>query len=90
MLDYRINTFIHPIMNSLPKRVPRQFSANTITLAGFAVGVMVVPLLWLKLYSAAMTVILFNRFFDGLDGAVARKLELVPMKEKIKKAAARP
>ena len=34
---------------------------------------MVVPLLWLKLYSAALTVILFNRFFDGLDGAVARK-----------------
>ena len=73
MLDYRINTIIHPIMNSLADYVPRQISANTITLAGFAVGVMVVPLLWFKLYSAAMTVILVNRFFDGLDGAVARK-----------------
>ena len=73
MLDYRINKIIHPIMNSLANHVPRQISANTITLAGFAVGVMVVPLLWFKLYSAAMTVILVNRFFDGLDGAVARK-----------------
>ena len=73
MLDYRINTIIHPIMNSLADYVPRQISANTITLAGFAVGVMVVPLLWFQLYSLAMTVILVNRFFDGLDGAVARK-----------------
>ena len=73
MLDYRINKIIHPIMNSLANHVPRQISANTITLAGFAVGVMVVPLLWFKLYALAMTVILANRFFDGLDGAVARK-----------------
>ena len=60
-------------MSGLANQIPRQISANTITLAGFAVGVMVVPLLWLKLYSAAMAVILVNRFFDGLDGAVARK-----------------
>ena len=74
MLDYRINTIIHPIMNSLANHVPRQISANTITLANFTFGIMVVPLLWIKLYSAAMIVILVNRFFDGLDGAVARKL----------------
>ena len=74
MLDSRINTIIHPIMNSLANHVPRQISANTITLANFTFGIMVVPLLWLKLYSAAMIVILVNRFFDGLDGAVARKL----------------
>ena len=73
MLDHRINKIIHPIMNGLANHIPRQISANTITLAGFAVGVMVVPLLWFKLYSTAMVVILVNRFFDGLDGAVARK-----------------
>ena len=73
MLDHRINKIIHPIMNNLANHIPNQISANTITLAGFAVGAMVVPLLWLKLYSAAMVVILVNRFFDGLDGAVARK-----------------
>ena len=73
MLDQRINKIIHPIMNRLANYIPRQISANTITLAGFAMGVMVIPLLWLKLYFAAMTVILVNRFFDGLDGAVARK-----------------
>ena len=73
MMDHKINTIIHPIMNGLAKKIPRQISANTITLTGFAVGVIVVPLLWLNLYSTAMAVILVNRFFDGLDGAVARK-----------------
>ena len=73
MMDQRINTILHPIMNSLAKRIPSQISANTITIAGFTLGVMVVPLLWLKMYSAAMVVILINRFFDALDGAVARK-----------------
>ena len=73
MLDHRINKIIHPIMNGLANHIPRQISANTITLAGFAVGVIVVPLLCFKLYSIAMVVILVNRFFDGLDGAVARK-----------------
>jgi len=60
-------------MNGLANHIPRKISANTITLAGFAFGTMVVPLLWFKLYSTAMAVILVNRFFDGLDGAVARK-----------------
>ena len=73
MMDHKINTIIHPIMNRLAKKIPRQISANTITLTGFAVGVIVVPLLWLNLYFSAMLVILVNRFFDGLDGAVARK-----------------
>ena len=73
MLDHRINKIVHPIMSGLANHIPRQISANTITLVGFAVGVMVVPLLWLNLYSTAMAVILVNRFFDGLDGAVARK-----------------
>ena len=60
-------------MNGMANHIPRQISANTITLAGFAVGTMVVPLLWFKMYSTAMAVILVNRFLDGIDGAVARK-----------------
>ena len=73
MLDHRINKIIHPIMNGLANHIPRQISANTITLTGFAVGTMVIPLLWFNQYSLALAVILVNRFFDGLDGAVARK-----------------
>ena len=73
MLDQSIDIIIHPIMNRIANYIPGQISANKITLAGFAVGALVVPLLWLKLYSAALAVILVNRFFDALDGAVARK-----------------
>ena len=40
---------------------------------------MVVPLLWFNLYSAAIAVILVNRFSDGLDGAVARKRGLTSL-----------
>ena len=73
MLDQRINTIFHPIMNRLANQIPPQISANTITIAGFTLGVMVVPLLWFNLYLSAMAVILANRFLDALDGAVARK-----------------
>jgi len=73
MLDQRINTIIHPIMRGLANQIPRQISANSITITGFIVGTIVVPLLWFKLYHAAIVVILVNRFFDALDGAVARK-----------------
>ena len=73
MLDHRINKIIHPIMNGLANHIPRQISANVITLVGFVVGLIVVPLLWFKMYLPAIVVILVNRFFDGLDGAVARK-----------------
>ena len=73
MLDHRVNAIIHPIMSGLANHIPRQISANTITLVGFAVGAIVVPLVWFKLYYTALAVILVNRFFDGLDGAVARK-----------------
>ena len=46
---------------------------SSITFIGFGIGLLSVPLLWLKLYPAALVLILVNRFFDGLDGAVARR-----------------
>jgi len=73
MLDRWANRFVHPTMEDIADYVPQNISANTITLVGFGIGLIAVPLLWLKLYSAALVVILLNRFFDGLDGAVARR-----------------
>ena len=60
-------------MDDLASYVPSQISANSITLVGFGIGLLAVPLLWIKLYSTALSLILVNRFFDGLDGAVARR-----------------
>ena len=50
----------------------RGISATTITLTGFALGALAVPMLALGQYGAALTLLLANRIADGLDGAVAR------------------
>ncbi len=73
MVDRWVNKIIHPTMEDITEYVPRQISADTITLLGFAIGMVAVPLLWFKLYSLALVFILINRVCDGLDGAVARR-----------------
>ena len=50
----------------------RGISATAITLTGFALGVLAVPMLALGQYGAALALLLANRIADGLDGAVAR------------------
>lgn len=50
----------------------RGVRADTITLAGFAIGLLAVPALAAGWYLVALGLILLNRLADGLDGAVAR------------------
>ncbi|MFN3643952.1 MAG: CDP-alcohol phosphatidyltransferase family protein [Gemmobacter sp.] len=50
----------------------RGVTADQITLAGFAVGLMAPLLLWAGWMGAALAAILANRIADGLDGMVAR------------------
>ena len=52
----------------------RHCPANAVTLTGLAIGLLAVPCLAYRLYDAALLVILVNRLFDGLDGAIARKV----------------
>ena len=73
MVDSLVNTIVHSTMEDIAEFVPHQISADTITLVGFGIGMIAVPLLWIKIYSLALVFILINRFFDGLDGAVARR-----------------
>ena len=73
MVDRWVNMVVHPTMDEIAVHVPRQISANNITFAGFAIGLFAVPMLWIELYYIALALILVNRFFDGLDGAVARR-----------------
>ena len=73
MVDRWANRVLHPTMDDIANFVPHQISANSITFIGFVIGLLAVPLLWLKLYNVALVLILVNRFFDGLDGAVARR-----------------
>ncbi|MFO7482071.1 CDP-alcohol phosphatidyltransferase family protein [Oceanibaculum nanhaiense] len=48
-------------------------SANAMTVAGFAAGMLALPALAVQAYGAALALILLNRLSDGLDGAIARR-----------------
>ena len=61
MVDRWANTVVHPTMEDIVEYVPRQISADTITLVGFAIGLVAVALLWIKLYSLALV------FFQVLE-----------------------
>lgn len=73
MLDAAMRRIIDPPLDAAGRRVAALgLGANTITLGGFAVGLLAIPLLAFESYWAALTAILANRLADGLDGAVAR------------------
>lgn len=73
MLDGPLRRFIDPPLDRLGVRLAKAgFSANVLTLGGFGVGLLALPLLAAGAYGSALFVILLNRFVDGLDGAVAR------------------
>ena len=55
-----------------PPLISKGVQADQITVAGFLIGITVIPLLAMKLYWLAFIVILLNRLFDGLDGTIAR------------------
>ena len=50
----------------------KSISANAITIFGFVIGMMSINFLAMNMYFEALVCILINRFFDALDGAVAR------------------
>lgn len=57
----------------LAKRLQaRQISADQVTITGFAVGMLAVPLLALQWYGIALVAIVINRISDGVDGELAR------------------
>lgn len=51
-------------------------TADQVTVVGFVVGLLAVPLLAFEYYTLALILILLNRLADGLDGAVARRTQL--------------
>lgn len=73
MIDRWVNSVVHPTLDSIAKKLPARISANEITLAGFAIGLLAVPLLAWQFYSLALVAILINRIMDGMDGAIARQ-----------------
>ena len=74
MLDGALRRFIDPPLDAIGRRLADAgVSANAMTLGGFALGIVAVPLLAIGSYYWALLAILANRLADGLDGAIARR-----------------
>ncbi|MBM4073775.1 MAG: CDP-alcohol phosphatidyltransferase family protein [Planctomycetes bacterium] len=74
MLDPLLRRWVDPPLDGIGGWLARQgLSANATSLAGLTIGLLAVPLLAFHFYDAALLVILLNRTFDGLDGAIARR-----------------
>ncbi|MCC3304392.1 CDP-alcohol phosphatidyltransferase family protein [Sneathiella sp. HT1-7] len=73
MFDAALRNIIDPPLNAIGTRIAAiGVSANAVTVFGFLLGLLAVPLIAIEQYGAALILILMNRLFDGLDGAVAR------------------
>lgn len=74
MLDPLMRRLIDPPLDAMAASISRiGLSANQITVTGLAIGLLAVPLIAWGHFAEAIAVILVNRLFDGLDGAVARR-----------------
>lgn len=74
MLDAALRRLIDPPLDAAARRLrATPISADAVTLAGFAVGLLAVPLIAAEHYVAGLAAILLNRLADGLDGAIARQ-----------------
>jgi phosphatidylglycerophosphate synthase len=80
MIDSRIRPLIDPPLNRAGAVLAGYgLTANTVTLAGFAIGMSSVPLLAMGRYDLALIVILINRLMDGLDGAIAKQVGITDL-----------
>ncbi len=73
MLDGLARRLIGPGLDRLGGALARSgISADSVTLAGFALGLAAAGLIAFQQYGAGLALILVSRLCDGLDGAVAR------------------
>lgn len=74
MLDSHLYPRLKPALNRIASRLDKPgITPNGLTVVGFAIGSLALPLLALHYWTAALAAILVNRLFDGLDGALARR-----------------
>ncbi|WP_323005155.1 CDP-alcohol phosphatidyltransferase family protein [Pseudorhodobacter sp.] len=75
MIDAALVPVLRAVLEA-PARalVARGIGADQVTLAGFCIGLLALPALWLGWYGLALGLILANRVADGLDGVMARQV----------------
>jgi phosphatidylglycerophosphate synthase len=73
MFDTSLRPWIDPPLNRAAQRIVRRgVTADQITMAGFAVGVLAAVAIAFGAFGWALLLVACNRIADGLDGAVAR------------------
>lgn len=73
MLDRYALPLLKPVLHQLARPLARcGVTANQVTVVGFLLGLIAVPLIMLEWYLAALVLVLLNRLSDGIDGALAR------------------
>jgi phosphatidylglycerophosphate synthase len=73
MLDKFVTPYIKPILMPIVKQLDKRgVHADQVTVVGFVIGLLALPLLAAQFWTAALLMIVLNRIFDGLDGALAR------------------
>ena len=74
MLDSFAQRLIEPVLSRVARRlVALKVTADQLTLAGFAIGLLAAALIAQSAYGAGLVLLLLSRLCDGLDGAVARQ-----------------
>ena len=80
MFDAALRPHINkPLAVVAKKAVALGIGANTVTVAGFALGIAAAGLVAAQLYWIALGVLLLSRVLDGLDGAIARETKLTDL-----------
>ncbi|WP_086930272.1 CDP-alcohol phosphatidyltransferase family protein [Agarilytica rhodophyticola] len=75
MLDAHITPLIDPVIKLMVEKIDRHgITPNQLTVSGFIIGALALPALAMQYWYTALVLILVNRLFDGLDGALARHL----------------
>lgn len=73
MFDAKLRPLIDPPLNAVGRRLAGWgVSADQVTWAGFAIGMLGCVAICFALYGLALALVLVSRLLDGLDGAVAR------------------
>ncbi len=75
MLDKTLLTYTKPVLSKLAKlALNAGISANSASIIGFIFGIVAAWLVCFGYFLLALICFMLNRIFDGLDGAIARKL----------------
>ncbi|MTI14570.1 CDP-alcohol phosphatidyltransferase family protein [Sansalvadorimonas verongulae] len=72
MIDRWTHAWVQAPLNLLAKSLVGKVTPDQLTLAGFLIGLLSVPLLAMEWYIPALIAIMSNRVLDGLDGTLAR------------------